>query len=92
MTELPYLAATDAIARFRVRELSPVELMTAVISRAEEVEPATGAFCDQRYERALEAARAAEALERAGLGFGGDPGWRPPEPAGGIGLQGGEGA
>jgi Asp-tRNA(Asn)/Glu-tRNA(Gln) amidotransferase A subunit family amidase len=31
------------------------------------------------------------ALERAGLGFGGDPGWRPPEPAGGIDLQGGEG-
>jgi len=60
MTELPYLAATDAIARFRARELSPVELMTAVIARAENVEPAIGAFCEQRYERALEAARAAE--------------------------------
>ena len=92
MTELPYLAATDAIARFRARELSPVELMTAVIARAEEVEPAICAFCEQRYERALEAARAAEALERAGLGFGGDAAWRPPEPAGGIGLQRGEGA
>ena len=67
MTELPYLAATDAIAKFRARELSPVELMTAVISRAEE-------------------------LERAGLGFGGDPGWRPSEPAGGIGLQAGRGS
>ena len=67
MTELPYLAATDAIARFRARELSPVELMTAVISRA-------------------------EALERSGLGFGGDPARRPPERAGGIGLQRGEGA
>jgi aspartyl-tRNA(Asn)/glutamyl-tRNA(Gln) amidotransferase subunit A len=35
--------------------------MTAVIARAEEVEPAIGAFCEPRYEQALEAARVAEA-------------------------------
>ena len=37
MTELHYLSATEAIARFRSHDLSPVELLDAVIARAEEV-------------------------------------------------------
>ena len=53
--------ARDALALFRSRELSPVELMEAVIRRAEEVEPAINAFPHTYYEEALESARAAEA-------------------------------
>ncbi len=58
--DLHYLSATAALERFRAKELSPVELMTAVIERAEKVEPQIRAFCDTRYEQALELARAAE--------------------------------
>ena len=42
--ELCYLSAVEALARFKARELSPVELMRAVISRAEAVEPTINAF------------------------------------------------
>ena len=59
--ELHYLSASAAIARFRARELSPVELMQAVIERAEQVEPRINAFTDTHFERALEQARRAEA-------------------------------
>ncbi len=37
--ELCYLPATEAIARFKAKPLSPVELLAALIRRAEEVEP-----------------------------------------------------
>ena len=37
--DLHYLSAHDALERFRSRELSPVDLMSAVIDRAEKVEP-----------------------------------------------------
>jgi aspartyl-tRNA(Asn)/glutamyl-tRNA(Gln) amidotransferase subunit A len=67
VSDLAYLPATEALARFRERELSPVELVTAVIERAERVEPSIGAFCETRYEQALAAARAAE-LRYAGRG------------------------
>lgn len=60
MTELADLSATEALGAFRARELSPVELMAAVIERAEAVEPAIGAFSDTRYAQATEAAAAAE--------------------------------
>ncbi len=61
MTELHYLSAGEALRLFRARELSPVELMTAVIERAEAVEPVINAFAETRYEEALAQARAAEA-------------------------------
>jgi amidase len=59
--ELCYLSAVAAIAGFKARKLSPVELMQAVIARAEAVEPTINAFPMTSYERALEQARAAEA-------------------------------
>jgi amidase len=59
--ELCYLSAVEAIARFKARRLSPVELMRAVIARAEAVEPTINAFPMTNFERALEQARAAEA-------------------------------
>ena len=58
-TDLHYLSATDAIGMFRRRELSPRELMEAVIARAEEVEPTVNAFTDTFFEEALEASGAA---------------------------------
>lgn len=58
--ELCYLSARDAIALFRSRQLSPVEVMTAVISRAEAVEPAINAFADTYFDAALEQAKTAE--------------------------------
>jgi Asp-tRNA(Asn)/Glu-tRNA(Gln) amidotransferase A subunit family amidase len=61
-TDLSYLPATEALARFRSRDLSPVELMEAVIARAEQIEPDVNAFCFTYYDRALEQAKAAERI------------------------------
>lgn len=61
MSELHYMTASEALARFRSRELSPVELMEAVIGRAEQVEPTINAFAQTHFEQALESAREAEA-------------------------------
>ena len=46
MDDLCYLSATEALRMFRSRQLSPVELMEAVIARAGEVEPSINAFAD----------------------------------------------
>jgi len=59
--ELCYLSASEALGRFKARQLSPVELMRAVIARAEKVEPKINAFPIKHYERALDQAKAAEA-------------------------------
>ncbi len=59
-SDLHYLSATEALARFRSRDLSPVELLEAVIARAEQVEPDINAFAFTYYDRALEQAKAAE--------------------------------
>ena len=61
MNDLHYLSARRALTMFRSRELSPVELVSAVIERAEAVEPAINAFAGTFYEEALQAAKAAEA-------------------------------
>lgn len=58
--ELCYLTATDAIARFKARSLSPVELLQAQQRRADRLEPRINAFCNRRDEAALTAARQAE--------------------------------
>jgi amidase len=67
--ELHYLSATEALARFQARDLSPVELLDAVIARAEAVEPTVNALCHERFDAAREEARAAEA-RYAGRGDG----------------------
>ncbi|MER7949638.1 amidase [Streptomyces sp. NPDC096079] len=61
LTDLAYLPATEALHRFRDRSLSPVELMTAVIARAEAVEPKVNALAERTFDEALAAAREAEA-------------------------------
>lgn len=60
MSELCYIPATDALRRFRDKTLSPVELMKAVIGRAEQVESNVGAFTQTYFEEALDAAAEAE--------------------------------
>ncbi len=59
--ELCYLSATDALKAFKNKTLSPVELVEAVIARAEAVEGKINAFTFTYFEEALEKARAAEA-------------------------------
>jgi aspartyl-tRNA(Asn)/glutamyl-tRNA(Gln) amidotransferase subunit A len=61
VSDLHYLPAAEALQLFATRELSPVELVSAVIARAEDVEPAINAFAETRYEQALAGARQAEA-------------------------------
>ena len=61
MSDLHYLPATEALRLFRARELSPVELVTAVIERTETVEPVINAFAETFFDEAMEAAREAEA-------------------------------
>lgn len=61
MTELHYLDAATALRLFRTRELSPVELMEAVIARAEAVNGEINALTETLFEEALPAARQAAA-------------------------------
>ena len=59
--ELNYLGAAEALAAFKSRTLSPVELMNALIARAEAVEPKINAFPMKFFDQALAQARKAEA-------------------------------
>ena len=71
-TDLCFLSATEALTRFRSKELSPVELLDAVIERIEATEPALNAVCDRRYEQARAEAEAS-AARYAGTGDGPRP-------------------
>ncbi len=66
MTDLCYISATDALHSFAAGELSPVELVEAVIARAEVVEPTINAFADTFFDEALTKAKEAEARFAAG--------------------------
>jgi amidase len=59
--DLHYLPASEALAAFRERRLSPVELLDAVIARAEAVDGAVNALPVRFFDQAREQARAAEA-------------------------------
>jgi aspartyl-tRNA(Asn)/glutamyl-tRNA(Gln) amidotransferase subunit A len=60
VTDLHYISAGDAIARFTARELSPVELLDAVLARADAVEPSVNAMTEQLRDEAHAAARESE--------------------------------
>ena len=60
MTELIWTPAVELAALIRRRELSPVELVDAVLSRLEAVNPAINAFVTVTAEQARKEARAAE--------------------------------
>jgi len=59
-TDLCYLSATEALRRFRARSLSPVDLLDAIIARAEAIEQSVHPFGDRYFDDAREAARRAE--------------------------------
>ena len=59
--DLCYMPAHEALARFRDKSLSPVELMTAVIARAETVKDPVNAFTYTHFDEAMDLARKAEA-------------------------------
>ena len=64
--DLCYITATEALAKFRSGDLSPVDLMAAVIARSEAVNPAVNAYTYTFFERALEQAKEAEARYASG--------------------------
>ena len=61
-TELCYIGASEARARFKARTLSPVELMHALIARAERAGDKVNPFTYRFFDRALDQAKRAEAL------------------------------
>ena len=58
--ELCYLSASKALDLFRRRNLSPVELLEAIIHRSERIAPTTNPFADCYFDEAKSAARNAE--------------------------------
>jgi len=64
--DLCYLSASEALRLFKAKKLSPVELMEAVIARANKVEAEVNATSQTFYQQALEQARKAEAKYSAG--------------------------
>lgn len=62
MTDDPaWLTATEALAAFAAKRLSPVELLDSVLARAEAAQPALNAFTFTRFDEARAEARASEA-------------------------------
>jgi aspartyl-tRNA(Asn)/glutamyl-tRNA(Gln) amidotransferase subunit A len=66
MTDLPYLSATELVALYRARKLSPVEATRAALARIELLDGRYNAFCLVDAESALSAAKESEARWRAG--------------------------
>ena len=57
--ELCYLSATEAIALFKAKKLSPAELLHVLIERARQAEPRVNAFSYEYFDEALAAAKVA---------------------------------
>jgi Asp-tRNA(Asn)/Glu-tRNA(Gln) amidotransferase A subunit family amidase len=66
VNELCFTPATELADKIASRELSPVELMDAVLDRIEEQQPRVNAFCLLRAHEAREEARAAQDAEPRG--------------------------
>ena len=69
-TDLCWLPATDMASAIRARQLSPVELVDALLSRIHQLNPAINAYCTLTEEAARHAARAAEAAVLRGDDLG----------------------
>ena len=59
-TDLAFMTIAEAARRIERKELSPVELTTALVRRAEALDPQLNAYLLPTFERALDQARAAE--------------------------------
>ncbi|MFI7124266.1 amidase [Nonomuraea sp. NPDC050153] len=66
MSELHYLTATELARLIRTRQVSAVEVVQAHLDRVEQVNPRVNAIVTLVAERALDAAKAADAREPAG--------------------------
>ncbi|MEP3333749.1 amidase [Sedimentitalea sp.] len=64
--DLIYMPATEALARFEAKSLSPVELLSAQIERAQAQSETLNAFTYTYFEEAMQAARESEARWAAG--------------------------
>jgi aspartyl-tRNA(Asn)/glutamyl-tRNA(Gln) amidotransferase subunit A len=69
-TDPAMLSATELLARYRRRQLSPVEATQAALERIERFDAAVNTFCLVDPERALESARASEDRWRRGAPIG----------------------
>ncbi len=58
--DLCYISATDALAKFKSKSLSPVELTKVLIKRCKEVNPALNAITENYFGEALLNAQASE--------------------------------
>jgi aspartyl-tRNA(Asn)/glutamyl-tRNA(Gln) amidotransferase subunit A len=68
--DLCFTPATELARRIATRELSPVTLMDAVLTRAEAMDKVLNLFAEPLFDQATEAARAAEAAVMAGEPLG----------------------
>ena len=59
-SDLHYLGAIEALKLFKAKQLSPVELMDAILERAEQVTPDINAFSQTFFDEARDQARKAE--------------------------------
>jgi aspartyl-tRNA(Asn)/glutamyl-tRNA(Gln) amidotransferase subunit A len=66
--EIAYATIRELGARYRKREISPVEVTRALLARIEKLDPVLHAFVTLTADRALDDARAAEAALRRGDG------------------------
>ena len=66
MTDLHWMSAASAAKAIAANELSPVELMAALLARIEQLDPRLNAFIRLDGEAAMAAARTAEAEVAAG--------------------------
>ena len=60
--DLCYMSATEAIKEFRALSLSPVELLDAIINRAEAISESVNPFADRYFDEARVRAKNAENL------------------------------
>ncbi len=60
-TDICYMPAVDMAQAIRTKKLSPVEVISAVLSRIERLNPKINAYCTVLAETAMEQAREAEA-------------------------------
>ena len=68
--EIAYATATDLAAWIRRRDISPVEVMDAVLTRIAERNPSLNALVFTAADEAREQARAAEAALMSGAPLG----------------------
>src|SRR5262249_23322767 len=68
--ELCFTSAVDLAAAIRARQVSPVEVTTAVLERIEKINPVINAYCTVVADRALDEARRAEAARAKGEPLG----------------------